>query len=222
MTKNRDYIPSRDIELEGFARKIYDYALANAARWEVSSPEGLLKKPLEAYEKALNVFKDANHGKIDTFNKNEAKKELVRQLRLYIQGFIIRNPNVTGGDKTDMGLPLRDKRPTAHPVPSTQPYLDAVSKGRGDHLIKVLNSDTKTKSKPAFVKSIAFARRMRMPEEPVCRAEDMPSENQTSAEKIFMYKEYEYGFAVDYAAAYVNATGKQGPWSEVVSLVITK
>jgi hypothetical protein len=222
MTMYKDYIPKGDLALGVFARRLYDYAKANASRWGVSSPEGSLKEPLEVFEAALEICKDSNHGKNDSFNKNEAKKNLVSKLRLYVQGMVIRNSNVTNADKICMALPLRDAKPTPHPVPTVQPYVDAHSIGRGGHKVTAMNSETSSKSKPLYVASVAFASRARMPDDPVSQAETMPSTVQTSAEKIFSYKSFEYGFVVDYAVAYLNSTGKQGPWSEVVSLVITK
>jgi hypothetical protein len=222
MTMYRDYIPRKDVELEMFARKLYDYAMTNAVRWAVSLPEEFLKVPLDAFEKTLEVFREVNHGKIDTLNKNNAKKELVRQLRLYIQGLIIRNSKVTDKDKVMMGLPLRNASPTTHPVPTTHPHIDAVSTGRGSHRVTAINTDTLNKKKPVFVTSVAYAYRMRRADEPLFRAADMPSVIQTSTEKIFRYTESQYGMVVDYAVAYVNSTNKLGPWSEVTSLLITK
>jgi hypothetical protein len=48
----------------------------------------------------------------------------------------------------------------------------------------------------------------------------MPSEFQTSTVKDFQYSQEDYGKTVDYAAAYENSSGKRGPWSNVVSLLI--
>jgi hypothetical protein len=222
MTKYHDYIPKNDAQLAVFARRLYDYAMIHASRWGVPSPEELVKEYLVVFEKAMEAFSDANHGKVDTSNKNNAKTALVRQLRMYIQGLIVRNTKVTDEDKGQMGLPLRDTKPTVQPVPSVRPYVTAVSIGLGGHKIIAMNSDTAGKRKPAFVTSVAFACRKRRSDEPVSRSNDMPSDTQTNVEKIFMYTESDYGMVVDYAAAYVNSTGKKGPWSEVASLVIAK
>jgi hypothetical protein len=39
-------------------------------------------------------------------------KELEREIRGYLQGFVMRNPHITNLDRTAMGLPLRDTKPT--------------------------------------------------------------------------------------------------------------
>jgi hypothetical protein len=159
---------------------------------------------------------------MDTQKKTTTKNDLTSALRTYVQGYLIRNPEVTDDDKVEMALPLRDKVPSAPPVPSVRPQIHASSTGIGGHRVGVLNSVTGKSAKPEAVISIAFASRKRRADEPVSRAADMPSKSQTKALKNFSYEESEYGMVVDYAAAYENSKRERGPWSEVVSLMIHK
>ncbi|MDR2477892.1 MAG: hypothetical protein LBD48_01115, partial [Treponema sp.] len=85
------------------------------------------------FETALAAFQQPNHGKVDTFTKNEAKDAPAHALRVYIQGYTARNPLVTGEDTEQMGLPLRDTTPTPHPTPDVRPYTDAEPAGKGTH-----------------------------------------------------------------------------------------
>ncbi|MDR1410581.1 MAG: hypothetical protein LBI91_00070, partial [Spirochaetaceae bacterium] len=129
MAKNHDYIPGSEDDLLAFAKNLYAYALGNYERWQVPGPKPFLEDPITAFESALIVFRDPNHGKIDTLNKNERKKALISALRTYIQGFIMRNPEVTDMDRERMALPLRDIIPTPHPAPDVKPEAEAVPSG---------------------------------------------------------------------------------------------
>ena len=220
MAKNHDYIPKNDDDLLAFAKNFYAYALANYARWQIPSSQPYLEAPIAAFESALAVFKGPNHGKIDTLTKNETKKTLDSALRTYIQGFIARNPAVTDEDRERMGLPLRDTIPTHHPAPEVKPVAEAVPSGKGRHTVTALNPQTGSKQKPPVVKGVAFAHRVRGPEEAPAKAEDMPSVFQTAAVKDFQWGAEVYGKVVDYACAYENDGGKRGPWSDVSSVII--
>jgi hypothetical protein len=221
MSQNHDYIPWKDEELLVFAENFYAYALANYTRWQVPSPQAYLEAPIAAYKIALTAYQDPNHGKIDTLNKNETKKALDSALRTYIQGFIARNPLVTDEDRERMGLPLRDTVPTPHPEPDVKPEIEALPSGKGKHTVTALNPQTGNKRKPPLVTGVAFAHRIREPEEKPATAEEMPSVYQTAAVKNFQWGEEVYGKAVDYACAYESEGGKRGPWSDVASLIIT-
>jgi hypothetical protein len=221
MPTKHDYVPSQDGELLTFAKNLYAYALVNYARWSVPSPQAMLEAPITAFETALAVFSNPNHGKVDTLNKNEAKAALTHGLRAYVQGFVARNPGVTDEDKEKMALPLRDTMPTQHPVPDVRPETEAEPSGRGKHTVTAINPHTRTKEKPPLVAGAAFACRVRAPEEPKLHAEDMPSEFQAGAVKVYQWAEADYGKMADYATAYENSTGKRGPWSNVTSLLIS-
>jgi hypothetical protein len=216
-----DYIPTTESGLLPFAKTLYAFALANFARWSVPSPQTLLDALITAFETALTAYQSPNHGKVDTLAKNEAKAALVHALRTYIQGYIARNPAVTDEDKEEMGLPLRDTTPTPHPAPDTRPDVEAEPAGKGAHSVTAVNPHTHNKEKPELVTGVSFAHRVRQADEAVAAAELMPSEYQASSTKVYQYTEADYGKVADYAAAYENGTGKRGPWSNVVSLIIS-
>jgi hypothetical protein len=72
-----------------------------------------------------------------------------------------------------------------------------------------------------LVKDVAFASRVRKPEEAPAKAEETSSVFQTGVVKNFQYSEDLYGKVVNYACAYENDGGKRGPWSDAASLIIT-
>jgi hypothetical protein len=220
MAHNHDYIPLSDDALLSFAKTFYAYAFAHFSQWGIPGPQNPIKDDIDTFESMLGAYKEPNHGKVDTLNKNEAKKTLKADLRTYIQGYIARNPKVLPEDREQLGLPLRDTQPTPHPVPAQKPDTEAEPWGKGRHRVTAVNPETGDKKKPPLVKGVAFAHRVRDADAPKSRADDMPSEFQTGTERSFQWTEADYGRLADYATAYENEGGKRGPWSDVVSVII--
>ena len=218
---SHDYIPTTEGELLPFAKNLYACALANFARWSVPGPQTMLETAVTAFETAFAAYQEPNHGKVDTLAKNEAKDALIHALRVYVQGYIARNPLVTDGDKERMGMPLHDTTPTPHPVPEVRPETEAEPAGKGTHRVTAVNPHTQNKDKPPLVSGVAYAKRVRRAEEPKSRAEDMPSDYQAGTSRVYQYAEEDYGKVADYATAYENSTGQRGPWSNVTSLLIS-
>jgi hypothetical protein len=218
---SHDYVPKADGTLLPFAKTLYGYALLNYARWNVPSPQTMLEPLITAFETALAAFLQPNHGKVDTLAKNQAKNALIHALRTYVQAYIARNPAVTDEDKEQMGLPLHDGTPTPHPVPNVRPETEGEPVGKGEHRITVVNPHTQSKDKPPLVSGVSYGRKVRRADEPKSRAEDMPSDYQAAAVRIFQYTEDDYGKVADYATAYENSSGQRGPWSNVISLLIS-
>ncbi|MDR2534608.1 MAG: hypothetical protein LBD29_01075 [Treponema sp.] len=73
MPENHDYIPRNDRVLLSFAKTLYAYALANYARWGVPIPQTMLEADINAFDAALAVFQQPNHGMVDTLTKNEPR-----------------------------------------------------------------------------------------------------------------------------------------------------
>jgi hypothetical protein len=218
---SHDYVPTVEREILPFARNLYGYALANYARWGVPSPQTTLETAITAFETAMTAFQQPNHGKVDTLTKNDGKNTLIHALRGYIQGYAARNPAVTDEDREKMGFPLRDSTSTRRPGPDIRAETEAEPTGKGARRVTAVTPHTQSKDKPHLVSGVAFARRVRNPAEPKSRAEDMPSDYQTSTSRTYQYTEEDYGKAADYATAYENSTGQRGPWSNVTSLLIS-
>jgi hypothetical protein len=83
-------------------------------------------------------------------NKNVAKAQLVADIRVLAKR-IQANPAVTAGQKTDLGLPLK-QTPTPIPAPTVAPALNLSSIGIRSHSIRVADEATPNKrGKPAGV-----------------------------------------------------------------------
>ncbi|MDR1399900.1 MAG: hypothetical protein LBJ41_08265 [Treponema sp.] len=161
------------------------------------------------------------HTPVDTEAKNEAKDAAKAKIRPFVNLFLRDDQSaVTDMDRTAMSIPNRDKKPTHHPVPDIKPETEAVPSGKGRHTVIAMNTQTKSKKKPALVSGVAFAHRVRNLDEPKIAAQDMPSDFQLRTARYFQWTEEQYGKIVDYATAYENEGGKRGPWSDIVSVII--
>ena len=161
------------------------------------------------------------HTPVDTEAKNKAKTEAKAKIRPFVNLFLRKDqPAVTDMDRTAMSIPNRDQTPTHHPVPDVKPETEVVPSGKGKHTVIAMNPHSKSKKKPPLVMGVAFAHRVRDPDEPKIAPQDMPSDFQVKTTRDFQWSEELYGKIADYATAYENEGGKRGPWSDVKSVII--
>jgi hypothetical protein len=221
-----DYLSLDDAGFDVFLQNLISYVEAKTSglppAWtHIPSGEvGALSDALDLwytpYAKTL-----VPHTPVNTLAKNEAKKAAKLVIRSFVNRFLREDwAMVTDMDRDAIGVPTRDKIPTPHPEPAVKPELDAAPSGQGKHTVTAINPQSQNKKKPARVKGVAFAHKLRSADEPKARAEDMPSVFHVSAVKDFQWPEEDYGKVVDYAVAYENEGGKRGPWSNVASVII--
>jgi hypothetical protein len=159
--------------------------------------------------------------KIDVEERVEARKRDEPVLRNFCQRFFYACPDiVTDAQLEAMDLRLHDKHRTPHTTPTAIPVVEAEPAASRTHRVTALNPATKDKKKPDMAAGVAFAHRVRGPDQPVSDAADMPSVFQTAVSRDFQYEQHHIGMTVDYACAYENEGGKRGEWSNVVSLII--
>jgi hypothetical protein len=221
------YIPRKDAEFDLWFKNVCQYAgqktSGGAAAW-THIPQAEMAKLNAAYSAWYTAYSLTltPHSKVETLAKDEARRGAEAVIRPFVKLYLKEEQGaVTDMDRAAMNIPTRDTTPTAHPVPAVKPLADAAPSGRGRHTVTAINPESNSRKKPDFVKGVAFAHRKRGPDEPKFRAEDMPSEYQASPARVFQWEEADYGMEADYAAAYENAQGKRGPWSDVVTLIIT-
>jgi hypothetical protein len=138
----------------------------------------------------------------------------------YIKKHYFLKPPLTDADFTRLGLPIPDTTSTPHPSPSITPEIDAMPSGRRQHTVTAINPETKTKKRPELVRGVAFAHRLRQPDEPKSNAEEMPSIFQTATVRDFKWKEADVGKVADYAVVYEKEGGGRGDWSNVASVIV--
>ena len=117
---SRDYIGKSDAAVVESGDRIIYYAGENAEQWKIPAPSDELLSLRTEFKAKLAIIKNPSHlpNKHDTLQKNNAKAAYAKGLRVYVQGFIARNPYVTDAERELMGLTVYDVIPTpvADPV----------------------------------------------------------------------------------------------------------
>jgi hypothetical protein len=195
-----------------------DTAKQTAFGWEAAACGAVVSR-IDDFLDALTAYQ-ADNSSGNLLAKNEAKKAAVAVVRSFANTSVRFNEKMTEADRLALGIHPRDATQTAHPVPSAKPEVDAAPSGQGRHTVTAINPATQNKKKPALVKGVAFACKVRLSAEPKADPKEMASDFQAAAVKNFQWAEADYGKVADYAAAYENEGGKRGPWSDVASVII--
>ena len=93
-------------------KNVYQYARENHERWGVMAPDESMDGNLTDFEVLANKCLEPTRSRVDTLDKNTARKKCEKDLRGYLQGMVMHNINVTDHDREMMVLPLRDTIPT--------------------------------------------------------------------------------------------------------------
>ena len=223
----RDYLNLTDSDFDNFFKKLIEYTDEKCdgptPKWTHIPAESRADlKSVYAVWSTSYAKTIGPHTPVDTEAKNEAKAEGKAKIRPFVNLFLRgEQPAVTDMDRMAMSIPNRDKTPTHHPVPDIKPETETIPSGKGRHTVVAVNPHAQNKKKPPLVTGVAFAHRVRSADEPAIAPQDMPSDFQVKATREFQWTEDLYGKTVDYATAYENAGGKRGPWSDVVSMIIS-
>ena len=105
MVVKKDYIPRTDDKLLEWGKNFMGYVGMNIDRFKVPSPGDQMYNTLNSFEVLLKRCQSPNRGKVDTFEKNEARRRFVNEFRTYVQGFIAKNPFVSNADREKMPQP---------------------------------------------------------------------------------------------------------------------
>lgn len=156
MASSTDYLPSREADLVTFSTNF------NAKIVAAPTSYGLVAAQATAYTALhtafVTAYQTANNP--DTRSpsnitaKNTAKENLVngaggiRQLVAIIQAY----PSVTDRQLSDLGLTVRDHKPSPIPAPTVAPEIDFLPTGTRTIRIRMHNETTLRKKKPDGVK----------------------------------------------------------------------
>jgi hypothetical protein len=136
-----DYVPSNDGQFEVWFNNLVEYVLARVLAgtpvWtHIPKPEA--ENLAAAYTSWHTAYLPTQkpHTPVETEAKNNAKKAAVKVIRLFVNRYL-RYPPVTDEDRTAMGIPNRDTKPTPIPAPASQAEADIVFPGI--HLVELVN-----------------------------------------------------------------------------------
>ncbi len=122
-----DYIPTTDEGFDTFQKNLVKQVTDNAAAWQIWSVALAKLSPLQAKWVAtwgIAVTKTKRSMEVVSA-KNQARRTYVKELRLFIQAQIFRNPAMKEGDIQLCGLKPYDKTKTPPPLLSVLPSIFA-------------------------------------------------------------------------------------------------
>ena len=109
----KQYIPANDAQFITWAENMAEIAAERCEEWSVSPPDDIIGNTLADFKAKYAKFMNPNRGKIDTLEKNEARKVAEKACRTYVQGFLARNPKIADVDRERMGITVYDTIPTS-------------------------------------------------------------------------------------------------------------
>jgi hypothetical protein len=135
-----DYIPSNDGQFEVWFNNLVEYVFSKVM---VGTPAWthIPKAEAENLAAAYTAWHTAwlptqkPHNPVETEAKNDAKKAAKTAIRLFVNRYLRYTP-VTDEDRTAMGIPNRDDKPSPIPAPSLQAEADLVFPGI--HLLELV------------------------------------------------------------------------------------
>jgi hypothetical protein len=215
-----DYIPSADAAFLEWVKNLLAYVLQKFSTWGIPSPQTTLTPLVTEFEAAFEACQNPNRGKLDTQKKNEARKRLEKELRIYNKAYLLYNPVVTDDDRTAMGLPIH--KGTRSPVkpPETAPQLLPDTSTR--RIIKVYYKDegATRRGKPAGVTGIEI-KWAKLKEPPKDISELINSAFDTNPPLVLEFEEHERGEKVFMCGRWeIQREGEKGPPGDIEEVII--
>ncbi|GHU52443.1 hypothetical protein FACS1894200_13010 [Spirochaetia bacterium] len=216
----RDYIPRGDGELLEWAKTLTSHVGPKVADFNIpSSALTSVMGFLAAYQTAFDAAHEPNRGKVDVFNKNNAKKALLKSLRTFCMGYLIYNPLVTDADRETCGLPVHDTTRTPTPAPRTVPVLEIRMPLLRQIAVHFKDAGSVQRGKPAYVHAIDL-RWALLPEQPLAVAELIGAESATASPYTFTFEEADRGKALYICSRWANSKENKGSWGEIVKAIV--
>lgn len=217
---NSDYIPSADGAFLAWEQNLLTYIGQKFTGWNIPTPQTTLVPLATAFEATYQACQNPNRGKLDTQKKNEARKALEKELRIYNKAYLLYNPAVTDDDRTAMGLPIYSgtRRPVQPPTTSPQLLPDTGTR----RIIKVYYKDegASRRGKPAGVKGIEikWAKRKEPPKD---ISELVNSAFDTNPPLELHFEEHERGEKIFMCGLWeIQREGEKGPPGDIVEVIV--
>ena len=225
---NKDYVPVNDAHFIEWAENLMEIAAERYEAWSAASPITVVGTTLAEFKAAYAKTLEPNHGRNDTFIKNEKRREANKAMRSYVQGFLARNPNVTDADRDLIQITVRDTTPTNVPPPTAQ--VDGELMFPGVALVMVQNirsAGAKATDKSKHGVRIHYGivgtpdetDRFRLTNRPTTGA-DLPHSVFTRRKSHRFDFSGNSGREVFICMRYENSKGETGPWGVMLSAFI--
>jgi hypothetical protein len=221
--KSKDYIPAAVATFNQWQKVLVAYVVANAERFGLI-PEDLA--PLQAKQAAWEAaYAVADNPATRTKAANDAKKEACttykKEIRPFVKANLTYSRKVSDADRSNMGLPIHDTKPTRASIPNTRPEVEVKFEQQLEHEVRVNDTVQSGSGKPEHVTGFEIYRQVVGLDAPQPSIEQMQLVVMAprSPHKL-TYSSAEQGKRVYYAVRWVNTRGEAGPWSAIVSAIV--
>ena len=214
-----DYIPLRDSKFLAWSQNFAKNLKANSTILKLDSKKVTeIQSLVTAFKTALEKAVSPEGTRIDTFNKNTAKKELIKCIRAMVSGNLNYNPAITVNMRNDMGLLPRGAYRSKTQRPTSKPRIE-LRPGIRQLTIRYHDEVTGRRAKPKGVHGIVFHWAI-LNEPPESHESLLKTASKTSGPLILDFNDSERGKALYISAYWENSIGEPGPWCEIAKAYI--
>ena len=226
---SKSYLPLGDLKLIEWTKNLILIAgdQDRLERWNIKSLPIALTKLLADFTLLVERCNLPGQTASLVKEKNMVKAELNKAIRSFLQGFVMRNDNVTEKDRVDLKLPQRDTIPTNVPPPTTQVEGTLAFRGVGlVELREIRPASNKPDSRAGYGVRIYYGI-MGEPSgegalkfcinKPPTHGSDLPHSVFTRKKQYLFDFTAERGRKVFFCMRYENSKGEAGPWGQIIS-----
>jgi hypothetical protein len=217
-------IPRSGSKFYEWATVTYPYATRsdNTKRWGL--PDKIVSAEMDAaFEAYTTCYLIAENPTTRTSiiirAKRVARQHFEKLFRAYIRAWIASNPHVSDAERRKMNLTVRDTTRTIVGPPVEMPLPEIDFSRRQQHGVIAKNAEGKRK-KPLHVRGFEIYRKVGG-DAPLNDDDFRYAGFATRSPFIIRYKLGDTSKIVWYRIRWVNAKNNPGPWSEIITAVIT-
>jgi len=215
-------LPDADADFNTAQETISTTASENQVAWNLDGQwfnDELLPKKVLWVAAWNDYLVPATRTPLITFTKNKTRKDYEKPLRLLVKN-LESNPRVSDEDRRGMGITIPST--TRKVILPTTTYPVATVDSSTIRLLKIIfrDSESSSKAKPHGVHG-AEIRWSLLDTPPVTVNELIMSGFDTRSPYMLEFSESQRGQVVWFCLRWENTRGEKGPWSEIVSAIIS-
>ena len=221
MSKKRERIPTTDTELPVWGANFTAKIAAGAEAWEIPAAE--VTSLQSAYTALMGLYTQITTGtraKALTAAKNAAKEAFLAQVRL-MANFRLKNPKIPRAALADLGFDHDDTR-TPIGVPPEHVGLSVRPSNVREHTVTWTVEETGKKAVPYGYDGVVLRKQVLEPGEavPVHQASLPYSALLTKNNHVETFRIEDQGKRCAYSACWQNEKGEEGPWSDIIVVIV--
>ncbi|MDR3198243.1 MAG: hypothetical protein LBU34_10290 [Planctomycetaceae bacterium] len=213
------YLPRRDSELVAWGTNFTGQINLHLTEWSIPSDE------YYALNTALQNFVHL-HMQVDSpakthtlvIEKDAARKEFERLVRGLVD-FRLKNPIITDAQRSDLGLPIHDRKPTPIPKPKTHPDFVILVNDLRQLLVDFHEHESENKARPYGYNGAVISYAI-LDKPPAGPEELTHTVLATRTPFTLEFTEQERGKTVYIAIQWQNEKGEKGLFSAIQSAIV--